>query len=95
MAGLLKYNGSARFRRMAKQKEDRMLTTTEAAQVLGVSPASVRVWLSEEGHPRFPNARRFGHVWQIPESDLAGLPRGRKRGRPKKAAAKKSKKGAK
>jgi len=80
---------------MAKQKEDRMLTTTEAAQVLGVSPASVRVWLSEEGHPRFPNARRFGHVWQIPESDLAGLPRGRKRGRPKKAAAKKSKKGAK
>ena len=72
-----------------------MLTTTEAAQVLAVSPASVRVWLSEEGHPRFPNAGRFGHVWQIPESDLAGLPRGRKRGRPKKAAAKKSKKGAK
>jgi hypothetical protein len=70
---------------MAKQpKEDRMLTTNETADILGVSPASVRVWLSEEGHPRFPNARRFGHVWQIPESDLADMPRGRKRGRPKK-----------
>ena len=87
---MLKYNVSARFRRMAKQKEDQMLTTNEAAQVLGVSTASVRVWLSEEGHPRFPNARRFGHVWQIPESDLAGLPRGRKRGRPKKEAGAKN-----
>jgi hypothetical protein len=75
---------------MAKAKEDRMLTTNEAAEILGVSPASVRVWLSEDGHPRFPNARRFGHVWQIPESDLANLPRGRKRGRPKKEGAKKS-----
>ena len=67
-----------------------------SVRILGVSPASVRVWLSEDGHLRFPNARRFGHVWQIPESDLAGLPRGRKRGRPKKEGAKKaSKKGAK
>jgi Helix-turn-helix domain len=77
---------------MAKPKEDRMLTTAETAEILGVSPASVRVWLSEEGHPRFPNARRFGHVWQIPESDLAELPRGRKRGRPKKEGVKMSSK---
>lgn len=61
-----------------------MLTTTEAAEVLGVSRASVRVWLSHEGHPRFPNAQKFGRDWQIPESDLEGLPRDRKRGRPRK-----------
>jgi Helix-turn-helix domain len=68
---------------MAKKSGDKMLTTAQAADILGVSSASIRVWLSEEGHPRFPNAQRFGHVWQIPESDLAGQPRGRKRGRPK------------
>ncbi|HQR32059.1 MAG TPA: helix-turn-helix domain-containing protein [Blastocatellia bacterium] len=62
-----------------------MLTTNEAAEILGVKPVSVRVWLNEEGHPRFPNAQKFGRDWQIPESDLAGLPRGRKRGRPSKA----------
>jgi hypothetical protein len=62
----------------------RMLTTIEAAEILAVSPASMRVWLNEEGHPRFPNAQKFGRDWQIPESDLEGLPRGRKRGRPAK-----------
>lgn len=60
-----------------------MLTTTQVAEKLEVSVASVQVWLSEEGHPRFPNAEKFGRDWQIPESDLIGLPRGRKRGRPK------------
>jgi hypothetical protein len=74
---------------MAKKKEDRMLTTAQVAEVLQVSVASVQVWLSQDGHPRFPNAVKFGHVWQIPESDLVDLPRGRKRGRPKKEAAKK------
>jgi len=74
---------------MVQRKGERMFTTAEVAKILGVKPASIRVWLSKEGHPRFPNAVRFGHVWQIPESDLAGLPRGRKRGRPKKAATKK------
>ena len=64
-----------------------MLTTSETAKILGVSRASVRVWLSEEGHPRFPNARKFGRDWQIPESDLAGMPRGRKPGRPPKPTA--------
>ncbi|MBS1790577.1 MAG: helix-turn-helix domain-containing protein [Acidobacteria bacterium] len=61
-----------------------MLTTNEVAEILGVKPVSIRVWLNEEGHPRFPNAQKFGRDWQIPESDLAGLPRGRKRGRPSK-----------
>lgn len=55
--------------------------------MLGVSVASVRVWLHEEGHPRFPKAQKFGPVWQIPESDLEGLPRNRKRGRPSKKAS--------
>lgn len=68
--------------------KSKMLTTTEAAQVLGVSPSSLRVWLSQEGHPRFPNAQKFGRDWQIPESDLKGLPKGRKRGRPKKVTKK-------
>lgn len=62
-----------------------MLTTNEAAELLGVKPVSVRVWLNEEGHPRFPNAQKFGRDWQIPESDLEGQPRNRQRGRPKKA----------
>jgi excisionase family DNA binding protein len=63
-----------------------MLTTSEAAKILGVSTASIRVWLNEEGHPRFPNAQKFGRDWQIPESDLEGLPKGRKPGRPPKVA---------
>lgn len=60
-----------------------MLTTTQAAEMLQASVNSIRAWLQEEGHPRFPNAVKFGRDWQIPESDLAGQPRGRKRGRPK------------
>jgi hypothetical protein len=63
-----------------------MLTTSETAKILGVSTASIRVWLNEEGHPRFPNAQKFGRDWQIPESDLEGLPRGRRPGRPPKLA---------
>jgi hypothetical protein len=76
---------------MAKT-QDKMLTTIEAARILGVSPASMRVWLNEEGHPRFPNAQKFGRDWQIPESDLEGMPRGRKRGRPAKSAEEAKKK---
>ena len=67
-----------------------MLTTTQVAEELQVAVASVQVWLSEPGHPRFPNAVKFGHVWQVPESDLVGMPRGRKRGRPKKEPTKKA-----
>ena len=62
-----------------------MLTTADAAEILKVSPHSIRVWLLEKDHPRFPNAVKFGPVWQIPLSDLEGQPIGRKRGRPKKA----------
>lgn len=69
-----------------------MLTTIEAAKILGVSQASIRVWLNQEGNPRFPNARKFGRDWQIPESDLEGLPRGRKPGRPPKTEKKGAKK---
>jgi hypothetical protein len=58
----------------------------KSERILGVSTASIRVWLNEEGHPRFPNAQKFGRDWQIPESDLEGLPKGRKPGRPPKAA---------
>lgn len=64
-----------------------MLTTIETADILGVKPVSIRVWLNEEGHPRFPNAQKFGRDWQIPESDLDGQPRGRGRGRPSKKHA--------
>ncbi len=61
-----------------------MLTTKQAAERLQISEASVRVWLNneEEKAKRFPNATKFGRDWQIPESDLAGLPVGRKPGRP-------------
>jgi hypothetical protein len=77
---------------MVKRKEDRMLTTLEAAERLQVSIGSIWAWLSEDGHPRFPNAVKFSRVWQIPESDLKGQPRGRKRGRPR-GSKKSSKKG--
>lgn len=70
-----------------------MLTTNQVAEILGVSVSSVRVWLSEDGQPRFPNAIKFGRDWQIPESDLKNLPRGRKRGRP--PGTKKAKKAGK
>jgi len=60
----------------------------EGENAVGVSPVGMRVWLNEEGHPRFPNAQKFCRDWQIPESDLEDLPRGRKRGRPPKTAKK-------
>jgi hypothetical protein len=68
------------------RKGNRMLTTREAAERLQVSEASIRVWLcdAEEKMRRFPNAAKFGRDWQIPESDLKGLPIGRRPGRPKK-----------
>jgi hypothetical protein len=79
---------------MAKQG-DQMLTTAQVAEELQQSVASIQVWLSEEGHPRFPNAQKYGRDWLIPASDLVGLPRGRRPGRPKgttKAAKKAAKK---
>jgi helix-turn-helix protein len=79
---------------MAKGKGDRMLTTAEVAEILDAAPSSIRVWLNEKGHPRFPNAQKFGHVWMIPASDLEGMPQV-ERGRPKKEVEKGSKRTAK
>lgn len=81
-----------------------MLTTREVAERLGAGESSIRIWLAEDP-PRFPNAKRFGHVWMIPESDLDGFEK-RGPGRPpnptpansakpkaaKKASAKKKRK---
>ena len=68
-----------------------MMTTKEAAERLGVSEASIRVWLNDEEQKaiRFPNAVKFGRDWQISEADVNKLPIGRKRGRPPKQASKK------
>jgi hypothetical protein len=58
------------------------LTTTQAAERLGVGASTVRLWCVQK---RFKNARQLetprGSVWMIPESDLTGfdLP---ERGRP-------------
>jgi hypothetical protein len=68
------------------------MTTTQAAERLGVGASTVRLWCVQK---RFKNARQVetprGSVWMIPETDLAGfeLP---ERGRPAtktKAATKK------
>ncbi len=76
-----------------------MLTTKEAAELLKVSEASIRVWLNneEEKARRFPNAIKFGRDWQIPQADVDKLPAGRERGRLPNAKAEKqvSKKGSK
>jgi excisionase family DNA binding protein len=63
-----------------------MMTTKEVAERLGVSEASIRVWLNDEEQKarRFPNAVKFGRDWQIPDSDVSKLPVGRKPGRPPK-----------
>lgn len=68
-----------------------MLTTKEAAELLQVSEASIRVWLNNEDEKarRFPNAVKFGRDWQIPETDVSKLPAGRKRGRPSTKVSKK------
>lgn len=71
-----------------------MMTTKEAAERLGISEASIRVWLNddEQKASRFPNAVKFGRDWQIPEADVNKLPVGRKRGRPSKKGSEKKEK---
>jgi hypothetical protein len=70
-----------------KDKEVKMLTIKEAAEVTGAAQSSIRVWLSndDERQKRFPNARKesspIGDYWLIPESDLIGFKKG-KGGRP-------------
>ncbi len=79
----------------------KLITTSEAAEILGVSTARVRAMILA-GRLR---AEKFGHVHMIHEEDLA-LVTERKPGRPKKAqdaatteprvkAAKKARKSAK
>jgi excisionase family DNA binding protein len=63
---------------------EKMLTTSEVADRLGVAGSSVRIWLRAG---RFPHAKSEetprGKVWYIPESDVDGFEK-RERGRPPK-----------
>lgn len=75
------------------RKETELLTTTEVAERLGAGESSIRIWCAEG---RFPNARHYGKMWLIPETDLDGFIK-RDVGRPPKpkpeeAAAKKARK---
>jgi hypothetical protein len=67
---------------------DRELTTSEAAERLGMANVTVRLWCRQG---RFPNARSEdtprGAIWYIPESDLKDF-RPPQPGRPPKAKAK-------
>jgi hypothetical protein len=67
-----------------KAKEEKMLSVKEAAERIGSTPASVRVWAWQG---RFPGAKKettpLGEYWLIPESDVAGFQKG-KAGRPLK-----------
>ena len=69
-----------------------MYTIRQAAEVMGVSVTSLRIWLAndEERAKRFPNARKesspIGEYWLIPESDIAGY-ENPGRGRPRKPLA--------
>ncbi len=88
ISGLRESSPRATVRRMAK-KGERMYTIREAAQVMGASESSIRVWLSDESEraKRFPNARKestpIGDYWLIPESDVKGY-KNPGRGRPRK-----------
>jgi hypothetical protein len=66
---------------MAKGK-DKMLTVREAAERIGASNISVRIWAAAG---RFPGAQKqetpVGGYWLIPESALVGFEMG-KAGRP-------------
>jgi excisionase family DNA binding protein len=57
-----------------------LLTVIQAAERLAAGESSVRIWCAEG---RFPNARHYGKMWLIPETDLAGFVK-RGIGRPSK-----------
>jgi excisionase family DNA binding protein len=71
---------------MAKKEDKVLLTVSQVAERLGVGTSSIRTWLIAGS--RFPNARHYGPVWLIPESDLKGFVK-RGRGRPRKTPASK------
>src|SRR5215470_9325014 len=78
-----------------KKEAEQMLTTAQFAEHYKVAYTTVMTWLQREiipGARRVPTPR--GDVWEIPASALTTFTPP-KQGRPKKAAAKKSKKGAK
>ena len=66
-----------------------MLTTEQAAERLGITPARVRVLIREGRLP----AQNFGHAHMINEDDLK-LVADRKPGRPRKAQGQKATKAA-
>jgi hypothetical protein len=74
------------------KKGEKMLTIREAAERIGTTPASVRVWAWKG---RFPGARKeetpMGEYWLIPESAVENFELG-KAGRPPKPASKKKSK---
>lgn len=82
---LTMYDSRAKVLHMAASE----LTSSEVAERLKVSPATVRLWCSQgkfkhahlENHPR-------GSYWVIPERDLRGF-EPPKMGRPAKQASKK------
>jgi hypothetical protein len=65
---------------MPKGKEQNLLTVTQVAERLGADVRSIRN-LCSQGNV-FPNAKRYGPYWLIPETDLKGFVK-RGRGRPK------------
>jgi excisionase family DNA binding protein len=62
----------------------KMLTTSQAAERLGVGQSTVNLWCRQG---RFPNAERVatpqGGYWTIPEGDLRGFKKP-EMGRPRK-----------
>ena len=75
-----------------------MYTIRQAAEIMGASITSLRIWLAndEKRAKRFPNARKetspIGDYWLIPESDIAGY-QNPGRGRPPKPKPESAKKG--
>ncbi len=62
-----------------------LLTTAQAAAIIGVIPARVRR-LAEDG--RFPGARKHGRDWLIPRADVTAYADSPRRpGRPRRAVA--------
>jgi excisionase family DNA binding protein len=77
-----------------RKKDEKMFTAREAAEKLGESLSSVRVWIHRG---RFPNASLeqspVGSYWLIPESDLKGFIKHNIGRPPKPESKKKAKKG--